>query len=69
MINVACASFKVLYRELFSARYINCQFILDYISGTFISASEDDSGVLDIIEEKKARATMLPRTHGEVFFY
>ncbi|KAB2602799.1 prolyl 4-hydroxylase subunit alpha-1-like [Pyrus ussuriensis x Pyrus communis] len=52
-------------RELFSARYINCQFILDYISGTFISASEDDSGVLDVIEEKIARATILPRTHGE----
>ncbi|KAB2635993.1 prolyl 4-hydroxylase 9 [Pyrus ussuriensis x Pyrus communis] len=34
-------------------------------SGTFISASEDDSGVLDIIEEKIARATMLPRAHGE----
>ncbi|XP_009335402.2 probable prolyl 4-hydroxylase 9 [Pyrus x bretschneideri] len=36
-------------------------------SGTFISASEDDSGVLDIIEEKIARATMLPRAHGEAF--
>ncbi|KAM1345457.1 hypothetical protein ACFX13_035643 [Malus domestica] len=36
-------------------------------SGTFISASEDDSGVLDIIEEKIARATMLPRVHGEAF--
>ncbi|PKI41232.1 hypothetical protein CRG98_038344 [Punica granatum] len=33
----------------------------------FISASEDKTGILDIIEEKIARATMLPRTHGEAF--
>lgn len=32
----------------------------------FLSAYEDDTGVLDIIEEKIARATMLPRSHGEV---
>ncbi|KAF6165250.1 hypothetical protein GIB67_030432 [Kingdonia uniflora] len=36
-------------------------------SGTFISASEDKSGTLDIIEEKIARATMIPKTHGEEF--
>ncbi|KAM5549649.1 putative prolyl 4-hydroxylase 9 [Rosa sericea] len=36
-------------------------------SGTFISASEDETGVLDIIEQKIARATMLPRDHGEAF--
>ncbi|OWM82116.1 probable prolyl 4-hydroxylase 9 isoform X2 [Punica granatum] len=36
-------------------------------SGMFISASEDKTGILDIIEEKIARATMLPRTHGEAF--
>ncbi|BFG42003.1 putative prolyl 4-hydroxylase 9 [Prunus yedoensis var. nudiflora] len=36
-------------------------------SGTFISASEDETGILEIIEEKIARATMLPRTHGEAF--
>lgn len=35
-------------------------------SGMFISASEDETGVLDAIEEKIARATMLPRAHGEV---
>lgn len=34
----------------------------------FISASEDKTGTLDVIEEKIARATMLPRSHGEVLF-
>ncbi|EXB28743.1 Putative prolyl 4-hydroxylase [Morus notabilis] len=33
----------------------------------FISASEDKTGTLDVIEEKIARATMIPRTHGEAF--
>ncbi|KAJ4716174.1 putative Prolyl 4-hydroxylase alpha subunit [Melia azedarach] len=36
-------------------------------SGTFISASEDKTGTLDFIEEKIARATMIPKTHGEEF--
>ncbi|XP_059623987.1 probable prolyl 4-hydroxylase 9 isoform X1 [Cornus florida] len=36
-------------------------------SGMFISASEDKSGILDVIEEKIARATMIPRSHGEAF--
>ncbi|KAF2295495.1 hypothetical protein GH714_033073 [Hevea brasiliensis] len=36
-------------------------------SGMFISASEDKTGVLDAIEEKIARATMLPRANGEAF--
>lgn len=36
--------------------------------GTFLSASDDKSGTLDEIEEKIARATMLPRSHGEVLF-
>ncbi|KAK3032898.1 hypothetical protein RJ639_034946 [Escallonia herrerae] len=36
-------------------------------SGMFISASEDTTGILDLIEEKIARATLIPRTHGEAF--
>ncbi|XP_059282524.1 probable prolyl 4-hydroxylase 9 isoform X3 [Lycium ferocissimum] len=36
-------------------------------SGTFISASEDKTGILDRIEEKIAKATMIPKTHGEAF--
>ncbi|KAL3378347.1 hypothetical protein AABB24_004321 [Solanum stoloniferum] len=36
-------------------------------SGMFISASEDKTGILDLIEEKIAMATMIPRTHGEAF--
>ncbi|XP_015063545.1 probable prolyl 4-hydroxylase 9 [Solanum pennellii] len=36
-------------------------------SGTFISASEDKTGILDLIEEKIARVTMIPKTHGEAF--
>ncbi|CAH9108683.1 unnamed protein product [Cuscuta epithymum] len=36
-------------------------------SGMFISASEDKTGTLDLIEEKIARATMIPRSHGESF--
>ncbi|KAL3621093.1 putative prolyl 4-hydroxylase 9 [Castilleja foliolosa] len=35
-------------------------------SGAFISASEDKTGVLESIERKIARATMLPRSHGEL---
>ncbi|XP_051140568.1 probable prolyl 4-hydroxylase 9 [Andrographis paniculata] len=36
-------------------------------SGMFISAYEDKTRILDQIEEKIARATMIPRTHGEAF--
>ncbi|KAK9265458.1 hypothetical protein L1049_010792 [Liquidambar formosana] len=36
-------------------------------SGTFISASEDKTGILDLIEKKIAMATMIPSTHGEAF--
>ncbi|KAK4563341.1 hypothetical protein RGQ29_005735 [Quercus rubra] len=36
-------------------------------SGTFISSSEDKTGVLALIEEKISRATMIPRNHGESF--
>ncbi|KAL8151767.1 hypothetical protein V2J09_021575 [Rumex salicifolius] len=36
-------------------------------SGMFLSASEDKTGVLDAIEEKIARATMIPRNYGEDF--
>ncbi|XWS33521.1 hypothetical protein CRYUN_Cryun22dG0090300 [Craigia yunnanensis] len=35
--------------------------------GTFLSVSRDDTGVLDAIEEKIAKATKLPRTHYEDF--
>ncbi|CAN0906630.1 Probable prolyl 4-hydroxylase 9 [Linum grandiflorum] len=34
-------------------------------SGSFVTASEDDSGTLASIERKIARATMIPTTHGE----
>ncbi|XP_039139411.1 probable prolyl 4-hydroxylase 9 [Dioscorea cayenensis subsp. rotundata] len=36
-------------------------------SGTFISSSEDSTGTLGDIENKIARATMIPRDHGEAF--
>ncbi|KDO78995.1 hypothetical protein CISIN_1g022995mg [Citrus sinensis] len=36
-------------------------------SGVFISAAEDESGTLDLIEEKIAKVTMLPRINGEAF--
>ncbi|KAK1433129.1 hypothetical protein QVD17_10035 [Tagetes erecta] len=35
-------------------------------SGMFISAHEDKTGILDLIEKKIERATMIPRNHGEV---
>jgi len=35
-------------------------------SGTFLSANEDPTRTLAEIEKKIARATMLPRNHGEV---
>uniref|UniRef100_A0A6N2LZK3 Fe2OG dioxygenase domain-containing protein n=1 Tax=Salix viminalis TaxID=40686 RepID=A0A6N2LZK3_SALVM len=34
---------------------------------TFISGSEDKTGVLDFIERKIAKATMIPQSHGEAF--
>lgn len=37
-------------------------------SGTFISASEDETGTLDFIEKKIAKATSIPQSHGEVHF-
>ncbi|XP_062101851.1 probable prolyl 4-hydroxylase 9 [Humulus lupulus] len=36
-------------------------------SGMFISAFEDKTGTLEVVEEKIARATMIPRIHGEPF--
>lgn len=36
-------------------------------SGVFISSYEDKTGVLYAIEEKIAKATKIPRTHGEAF--
>ncbi|GLU09119.1 hypothetical protein SLE2022_259940 [Rubroshorea leprosula] len=36
-------------------------------SGTFLSASEEKTGVLDFIEKKIAKATSIPRSHGEAF--
>ncbi|KAK9080873.1 hypothetical protein SSX86_000015 [Deinandra increscens subsp. villosa] len=36
-------------------------------SGMFISASEDKTGTLHLIEKKIERATMIPRSHGEAF--
>ncbi|CAI8588952.1 unnamed protein product [Vicia faba] len=36
-------------------------------SSMVISASKDKTGVLEVIEEKIARATKIPRTHGEIF--
>ncbi|KAL1316183.1 probable prolyl 4-hydroxylase 9 isoform X2 [Arachis ipaensis] len=34
-------------------------------SGMFIKANEDETGILDVIEEKIARATKIPRSHFE----
>jgi len=34
--------------------------------GTFIHSSEDPTGILEQIEQKIVRATMIPRDHGEV---
>ncbi|XP_076924317.1 putative prolyl 4-hydroxylase 9 [Bidens hawaiensis] len=36
-------------------------------SSMFISANEDKTGILDLIEKKIERATMIPRSHGEAF--
>ncbi|CAN6482122.1 unnamed protein product [Victoria cruziana] len=36
-------------------------------SGTFVSAAEDKTGTLDLIEQKIAKVTMIPRSHGEAF--
>ncbi|XP_047163940.1 probable prolyl 4-hydroxylase 9 isoform X1 [Vigna umbellata] len=35
--------------------------------GVFMSASEDETGTLYAVEEKIARATKIPRSHGEAF--
>jgi hypothetical protein len=35
-------------------------------SGTFLGANEDSTRTLAEIEKKIARATVLPRNHGEV---
>lgn len=36
-------------------------------SGMFVSASEDKTGTMDLVELKIAQATMLPKSHGEAF--
>jgi hypothetical protein len=38
-------------------------------SGTFLSANEDLTGTLAEVEKKIARATMIPRNHGEVLLH
>lgn len=38
-------------------------------SGMFMSASEDNTGILDQIDTKIAKATMIPKTHGEVVWF
>ncbi|KAJ7967550.1 Prolyl 4-hydroxylase alpha-like protein [Quillaja saponaria] len=35
--------------------------------GTFLTSSEDKTGTLELIERKIARATMIPKNHGEAF--
>ncbi|XP_027160229.1 probable prolyl 4-hydroxylase 9 isoform X2 [Coffea eugenioides] len=35
-------------------------------SGTFISAADDRTGTLDYVERKIAKATRIPKSHGEV---
>ena len=40
-----------------------------FSSGTFLSAKQDKTGTLAWVEEKMARATMVPVSHGEVFTY
>jgi hypothetical protein len=42
------------------------RFLLPNSSGTFLSANEDPTGTLAEVEKKIARATMIPRKHGEV---
>ncbi|KAE8698579.1 putative prolyl 4-hydroxylase 9 [Hibiscus syriacus] len=34
-------------------------------SGTFLSASDDETGTLDLIEKKIAKVTSIPQNHGE----
>lgn len=61
---IACLKWILCYICL---KYI--YFVLSfyfYSSGMFISASEDKTGILGVIEEKIARATMIPRSNGEV---
>lgn len=36
-------------------------------SGMFITSDEDKTGILDFIDEKIARATMIPRVNGEAY--
>ncbi|XP_073057936.1 probable prolyl 4-hydroxylase 9 [Primulina eburnea] len=36
-------------------------------SGMFMSSSDDKTGILDQIETKIAKATMIPKNHGEAF--
>ena len=44
-------------------------FFCFFSSGTFLSAKQDKTGTLAWVEEKMARATMVPVSHGEVFTY
>lgn len=55
----------ILYSSLISHHDIIFSLYLNS-TGMFISASEDKTGLLGVIEEKIARATMIPRNHGEV---
>ena len=47
-------------------RFIVILFFLNS-SGVFIRTYEDKTGILDMVEQKIAKVTLFPRTHGEVF--
>ena len=58
---------KLHMRHIFIILFLAYTFIGNS-SGTFVSASEDNTGILDFVERKIAKATMIPRSHGEVCF-
>lgn len=69
-----CFRFIICTQELISLSFL--LLILNILvlmfsfhsSGAFLSASEDRTRTLEFVEEKIARATMIPRSHGEAGF-
>lgn len=63
--DVACFGINNLC-DATEAEGLVCGCCFEGSSGTFLRAAEDHSRSLEEVEEKMARATMIPRVNGEV---
>jgi hypothetical protein len=64
---VVCFDEKGRMMEASMVFVFRSQIVFFFSSGTFLTAKQDKTGTLGWVEEKMARATMTPISHGEVY--